>query len=192
MKDLNYDEQCAAPSLEDVWIRRAQAGDSSAFAPLHARHYAAIRAHAERWLPCPHLADDVASETFVFAHRHLGEFTAGTAVAAWLRAIAWQLARAVRDRRAREARLLTRYSEALRLTAPSPAATARGQRRCAHLADALARLPEPQRQLVELCHGEGRTCDEAATLTGRTPVAVRIQLHRTRQQLRRWLASAEN
>ena len=175
MKDLNYDEQCAAPSLEDVWIRRAQAGDSTAFAPLHARHYAGIRAHAERWLPCAHLADDVASETFVFAHPHLGEFTPGTAFAAWLRAIAWQLAR---------------YSEAQDFAAPNPAAATRGQHRRAQLADALARLPAPQQRFIELCYGQGRTGEEAAALTGRTPVAVRIQLHRTRQQLRRWLASS--
>jgi bifunctional DNase/RNase len=49
-------------------------------------------------------------------------------------------------------------------------------------------LPEAQREVVVMHYAEGRTCEEISAITGRSPVAVRVALHRARRQLRERLA----
>jgi RNA polymerase sigma-70 factor (ECF subfamily) len=57
----------------------------------------------------------------------------------------------------------------------------------ARLADALARLPEPQQQAIESVHLKGRSLAETATDMDRTKGAVAALLYRGLQQLRTWL-----
>jgi RNA polymerase sigma factor (sigma-70 family) len=54
--------------------------------------------------------------------------------------------------------------------------------------DAVAVLPDAQRQAVLLHYVDGLSCEEIAALAGTTPGAVRVRLHRARAQLRRDLA----
>lgn len=167
-------------SAEDCEILRAQAGDGAAFAPLMTRHYPAVLAVAAKHAPAPHLADDIASEAFVFAWQNLARFRAGTDFGAWVRSIAWQLARARREREACRLRNLERIAEHSRTQAGREPDSSRAE----DLLAAVATLPRERRQLVMLCDHDGCSSREAAAQLGRTSAWVRTTLHRARQQLR--------
>jgi len=70
-----------------------QAGELDAFERLIESHGSQLRAFVAMKLPVPHLIDEIAHETFVFAYRHIMDFTAGTDFGKWLRAIAFNLIR---------------------------------------------------------------------------------------------------
>lgn len=167
-------------SAEDAEILRAQSGDADAFTPLVNRHRDEVLGVATRHTPVPHLAEDIASETFVFAWQNLARFRVGTDFGAWLRSIAWQLARARRERELCRQRHMERYAEHCR----SESARKPGGSRIVDVLDSLAALPHERRQLVMLCDHDGCTGDEAAARLGRTPAWARTTLHRTRRELR--------
>ena len=78
----------AAEPADDAPLGAAvQAGDVHAFDPLVERHLEAVHAFVALKLPVPHLVDEITHETFVFAFRHLAEFTAGTSFRAYGRAV---------------------------------------------------------------------------------------------------------
>ena len=94
------------PELEqgddDSFVQAVQRGDHENFEPLLDRHLPHVRAFLALKAPIPHLVDELAHETFVFAFRNLGKYTPGTSFRAWLRAIAWNLLRAEVQRFSRE------------------------------------------------------------------------------------------
>ena len=74
-------------------VIRVQKGELSAFEELLKLHSSRLRAFVAMKLPVSHLIDEIAHETFVFAHRHIDDFEAGTDFGKWLRAIAFNLVR---------------------------------------------------------------------------------------------------
>lgn len=169
---------------DDPLIARVQAGDTAAFGLLLDRHLPAVRAFVALKLPVAHLVDEIAHEAFVFAFRHIGEFTVGTSFRAWLRAIAWQLTRAEIQRFAREEQNQSRYAQARLAELAAQADRAASTREAEHLEECLARLPENLRRLLALKYTEGRTSEEIAHAFARTLEWVRVTLFRVRQQLR--------
>lgn len=170
-------------TVEDCEVLHAKSGDTEAFTPLMRRHYADVLGVATRHAPVPHLGEDIASETFIFAWQHFDHFALGGDFGAWVRTIAWQLARARRDREDSRQRHLDRYAEHCATTG-NPAAFAHLQARAAGVLEVLARLRPHRRKVVLLCDYEGRTYEEAAATLGRTSAWVRTTLHRTRGELR--------
>ena len=78
---------------EDDLVVKVQKGDLSAFERLLELHSSHLRAFVAMKLPISHLIDEIAHETFVFSHRHISDFKAGTDFGKWLRAIAFNLIR---------------------------------------------------------------------------------------------------
>jgi RNA polymerase sigma-70 factor (ECF subfamily) len=151
-------------------VAQAKAGDREAFARLYEGHYEAIRRYLCTALRETHEAEDAAQDVFVRALRALPDYEP----------------RNVAIDRARRKR-----------SAPHDPVTF--EERCdADPADALegvlskdalrahiARLPEPQRQIIFLRYAAGYDGNELAALTNRTPAAVR-QIHcRAIAELRR-------
>jgi RNA polymerase sigma-70 factor (ECF subfamily) len=146
---------------------------------------------------------DVVQQTLLEAHEAQAEFRgAGPAQqAAWLRQIlARNLANSVRDfgraKRdvARERSLEATLDEsAARLDAwlaaeqSSPSAQAVHTEQALRLAQALATLPEPQREAVVLRHYQGWPLADISRHLDRTPAAVAGLLHRGLKQLRQLL-----
>ena len=133
-----------------------------------------------------------------------GEHFRGTTEAeeaAWLRQIlARNLANAVRDlgRDKRDvARERSLEESASRLDAwlaaeqSSPSARAERNEEAVRLAEALAALPEAQREVVVLRHCQGWSLAEISRHVGRSPSAVAGLLHRGLQQLRTRLEERE-
>jgi RNA polymerase sigma-70 factor, ECF subfamily len=146
---------------------------------------------------------DAVQQTLLQAHQALGQFrgTEGER-AAWLRRIlARVLANALRDfRRGRrdvgrerslEAALddsSARLADWLAADQSSPSRRARREEDAVRLAEALARLPEAQREALVLQHWQGRSLAEIGAQLGRTPAAVAGLIKRGLKQLRQLLA----
>jgi RNA polymerase sigma-70 factor (ECF subfamily) len=176
-----------APSDEPAdadLLRRVQAGQVEAFAPLLRRHLSSIRAFVALKLPVPHLADEVSHETFVVAYRRIAEFDTTQPFRPWLRAIAWNLVRKELLRFAREQANLSRFKQAQ--IAELTEAVERGPQRdeAIYLEECVADLPENMRRLIEERYRRGLSPDELAEMFGRTSEWVRVTLFRLRKQLR--------
>jgi RNA polymerase sigma-70 factor (ECF subfamily) len=150
---------------------------------------------------------DLVQQTLLRAHQALGQFRGTTAAekAAWLRQIlARTLANAIRDHaRAKRDVALERSLEAslndssARLEAwlvaeqASPSEQAVRNEQLVHLAGALARLPELQREVLILRHCQGWSLAEISAHLGRTRPAVASLLRRGLKQLREQLHVGE-
>jgi RNA polymerase sigma-70 factor (ECF subfamily) len=152
-------------------------------------------------------ASDVVQQTLLKAHEAFAQFRGHepAELAAWLRQIlARTLADLVRDLgRAKRDVALERSLEAAvenssaRLEAwlaadqSSPSQQAIRNEQSVRLAEALARLPEPQRQALVLKHCEDWSLAEIGKHLGRSPAAVASLLRRGLKQLREQLHEQE-
>jgi RNA polymerase sigma-70 factor (ECF subfamily) len=152
-------------------------------------------------------ASDIVQQTLLAAHRDLDQFRGRTVSeqAAWLRQIlAHHLANVLRDLRrdkrdvAREQPLQAALDEsASRLEAwlaaeqSSPSQQAERHERAVRLAEALATLPENQREAVVLRHWHNCSLVEIAERLGCTTAAVTGLLHRGLRNLRKQLHDLE-
>jgi RNA polymerase sigma-70 factor (ECF subfamily) len=152
-------------------------------------------------------ASDVVQQTLLEAHRDLARFRGQTVgeQAAWLRQIlARNLANVVRDLRrdkrdvAREQPLqaaleesASRLEDWLAAEQSSPSQQAERHERAVRLADALAALPENQREAIVLRHWQGCSLVEIGERLGCTTAAVTGLLHRGLRNLRKQLHDLE-
>jgi RNA polymerase sigma-70 factor (ECF subfamily) len=152
-------------------------------------------------------ASDLVQQTLLEAHRDLARFRGRTVgeQAAWLRQIlAHNLANVLRDLRrdkrdvAREQPLQAALDEsASRLEAwlaaeqSSPSQQAQRHERAVRLAEALATLPENQREAVVLRHWHNCSLTEIGERLGCTTAAVTGLLHRGLRNLRKQLHDLE-
>ena len=156
-----------------------------AFVALYERHYPAVLAYVRRRAEEP-VARDVAAETFLAAWRRLDE--ACERGLPWLyRAAALNLRNARRAQR-RQERTAGRLA-ALPPEPPEPdPATRHAEQQV--FAEALARLPEAEREVLRLVVWEQLDLRSAAEVSGCTPGAAAVRLHRARRRLRPFLEPA--
>jgi RNA polymerase sigma-70 factor (ECF subfamily) len=149
---------------------------------------------------------DVVQQTLLEAHAKADQFHGDdSALAAWLRlALANNLrdARRALRREKRDVRREQPLAEAIEqssarlegmLAAPhsSPSQRAVRNEELLALADALVRLPEPQREAIVLHHLQGCSLSETARLLERTDAAVAGLLHRGLKKLRELMSPGE-
>ena len=177
------DSSHAPATADSDLVRTAQAGDHAAFTALLDAHLPHVRTFVALKAPVPQLVDEIAHDAFVFAYRHLDEFTPGTSFRAWVRAIAWNLLRAEVQRFAREQRNLDRLA-AWHVDASLNEVSTEPSTEAEHLQLCLEQLPEPLRELIVLKYREESSTDEIAARLKRSLVWVRVSLFRVRAQLR--------
>ena len=165
-------------------LQRVQRGDVEAFTPLVRRHLPALRAFVALKLPVPHLADEVAHETFVFAFRHILEFDPRRPFRPWLRAVAWSLVRAELQRFAREQVNRSRLEQLQLAELQLGSVEATPPDKADWLEECLGELPAHLRRLIDARYRQGQTTAEIAAHWGRTEEWVRVTLFRARRQLR--------
>jgi RNA polymerase sigma-70 factor, ECF subfamily len=162
--------------------------------------YVVARLHAGPRLQGKFDASDIVQQTLVQALDGLPQLKGrdDAETAAWLRQIlARQLANVVRGlgRQKRDATREQSLENALDQSAsrlemflaaadPSPSQQAQRSEQVLGLADALAALPEAQREAIVGHHLEGRTLAEVGGQMGRTPVAVAGLIKRGLRTLR--------
>ncbi|MBE7500083.1 MAG: sigma-70 family RNA polymerase sigma factor [Verrucomicrobiales bacterium] len=172
------------PAAEDALILRVQHGDLNAFEPLVDLHLPHVRAFIALRTPAAHLVDELAHEVFVYAFRHISEFTAGTSLGTWLRAIAWNLLRAEIQRFSREQSNLTRYAHARRLELADRADAVAGSKEAEVLEQCIEELPATMRRLLDLKYHADHSSEAIARNLNRSTAWVWTTLFRVRQQLK--------
>jgi len=190
------------PSDDDELVRRAQAGERSAFDSIVDRHAARVWRVVWRILRSPEDTDDVVQEVFLTAYRTLQAFRGDAKLSTWLHRIA--VTRAL-NHSARAGERMRRASEPLEADGPDAPAGVRAEvERAAasghphvtplhaletkelmrRLADCLERLPAAWRAVIALRDAESLAYDKIATVLKIDIGTVRSRLSRARASLR--------
>jgi RNA polymerase sigma-70 factor (ECF subfamily) len=172
------------------WI----ATDPAIFEAFYREHVEAIQGFVARRIGDREQAADLTAEIFLAAigaaHRYRPERGAPKA---WLYGIAGKVVAADRRRTGRElaraerlrASELLDEDDAARIEARIEAAA-----ELRRLYEAMDRLAEPERAVLELVAIDELSLTEAAAATGVRPVTARVRLHRARRKLRSELEAA--
>jgi len=172
---------------DEVLMERLREGDVRAFDILFERHAESIHRFLSRRVGDAARAEDLTQETFLSVIRGRGRYLVGRSFRQWLYAIASNAARHdLRAHRREGARLR-------KVAASSPAAAgseAAGVDERA-VRQALALLPDAQREVIVLHAYQGMTFAEIAAVLGTSGVAVRVRAHRGYRRLRELLCHVE-
>ncbi len=170
------------------WMVAAQAGDRVAYQALLKDCVDTIRTVARsKRVPADHL-DDVVQETLITIHRVRQTYDPARSFSAWLAAIATHRSIDVMRRYQRHAsRELNKEDDydGFEDQAPDALSGVDRAQQAAAVRRAIADLPPGQREAVErLALGE-QSLAEASAVTGRTTSALKVNLHRALNNLRK-------
>lgn len=185
----------APPPEETTLLTRLKQGEESAFEEMVTSQTARLLSVARRILRCEEEARDAVQETFLSAFRALERFEGGCRLSTWLHRItinACLMKLRSRGRRPEASidDLLPRFDSeghpASFFEAWSEGADEALERKETRLLvrSLIDRLPETYRTALLLRDIEDLDNEEAATLLGITPNAMKIRVHRARQALR--------
>jgi RNA polymerase sigma-70 factor (ECF subfamily) len=194
-------------TLAAEWLRQARQGDREALGRLLEAQRAALHRLAERQLDERIAvrvdASDVIQQTFLEAHRSFPQFAGRDArdLAAWVQGILdHKVAAAIRDHTLLQKRTVRRersmddsragkgpLKQELDGGLSSPSQKVMRGEEAERLTQALAALPDDQREAVRLRHLEGWALADIARHLGRTPAATAGLIKRGMQTLRRRL-----
>lgn len=185
-----------ATAADGPLVALAAAGDAGAFRMLVERHERRIVALLHRLCGCPEQALDLAQETFLSAHRHLGSFRHESRFSTWLHAIAVNQARAAGRRRRPQASLDATAADGRPVFAepaadlPPVSAGLEREDLARRIAAVLERLDARYREVVVLADMQDASYEEIAETLDIPVGTVRSRLHRGRTELRALLANA--
>ena len=155
--------------------RRAATGDDAAFGFLVRQHQSPLRGYLRRLTRGNHaLADDLAQETFLEAHRKLAQFTGKGSFSGWLYAIAWS--RFLMETRKRKLEPLDDMDERIAQECDPGLKL--------NLEKALALLRPPQRSALTLCFALGIPHEEAAEVMKVPLGSLKSHIARGREKLK--------
>jgi RNA polymerase sigma factor (sigma-70 family) len=170
----------------------AQAGDRSAYESLLRDCIPFIKRVARRQGVAPDRIDDVVQETLLTVHRARQTYDPGRSFTAWLRTIAQR--RAI-DGLRRHGRTDMReiHAPLAYENYPDPGGDREGADGIdgAVVGRAVATLPPGQREAVQQLAVRGLSLAQAATATGRTAGALKVNLHRALKTLRAQLGGQD-
>jgi RNA polymerase sigma-70 factor (ECF subfamily) len=174
------------------WMAAAQAGDSEAYRKLLTTIQPLIRRMVRSRIQEAAPADDVVQNALLSIHRGRATYRPERPFGPWMRAIVRNsITDHFRERKRRGDREASLPVEdwpdenAVTHVGDSPALAP-------ELQDALAALPEKQRQAVTLIQIEGLSVAEAALRAGVSPGAMKVRAHRGYRAMRDGLASARS
>jgi RNA polymerase sigma-70 factor (ECF subfamily) len=186
---------CVAQANEAELVRRAQAGDTGAFATLVAEHQGFVYNLAWRTLGDLHEAENIAQEAFVRAWLALPRFRQQAQFRTWLYRIVINLCYNHLPRLRRD---LAALSEAELIAAGVPdealadlAAGVEADERRHFLHRQIEALPESYRLLITLRYQHELSYEEIAHVTSLPLGTVKTGLFRARTQLRQALRAFE-
>jgi RNA polymerase sigma-70 factor (ECF subfamily) len=162
-------------------------GESAAFEPLVRRYLRPAFTIAHRLLGHREDAEDVVQEAFLAALSNLESFDRSRRFGPWFYRIVWTRGLNLRKSRSRRQTEPLEHAEPATAT-PSPALDAERASLKVAVSEALGRLPERQRVVVQLFDLDGFSGVEIAEMLGLSPGTVRWYLHEGRRALRDLLA----
>lgn len=167
-------------STDDTLAQLAAAGDTAAFGSLVRIHQSKVRGFLRRLTRGDAaLADDLAQETFLEAHRKVAQYRGEGSFGSWLCGIAWS--RFLMERRKRKEEPLDTVPETGSMDA-GPAIIAR-----LDLERAMARLSAEERAALTLCYALGHSHGEAAEILSLPLGTVKSHVLRGREKLKAML-----
>jgi phosphoribosylaminoimidazole-succinocarboxamide synthase len=164
------------------------ASDPDAFELFYREHFDAVRRFVVRRVGDPHLAADVIADVFVAALSSANAYRPeqGEPIR-WLYGVARNVVAGERRRSARERMAVRRVSGRALLDADDLADLIEridAEAASRELYEAMDRLADDDRCLLELVALDGLATREAARIVGLTQVTARVRLHRARRVLR--------
>ena len=171
------------PVMEDEaeLIRRAQKGDSPAFAHLIDRYYERLHRFLFRLTRDTHLSEDLTQETFLKAFANLSRFQAGSYFKAWLFRIAhnnW-----VSHHRATKKVRDTLPEEISEENEEEPLDLLIGKESLTRISEAIEQLPEDYRIAFLLRIDEQLSFREIGEILGLTEETARWRVFKARRML---------
>ncbi|WP_374571663.1 RNA polymerase sigma factor [Phenylobacterium sp.] len=171
---------------DEALVARVGKGEPDAVRALMARKLPRLMSLAQRMLGDAAEAEDVVQETFVRAWRQAPNWKPGAArFDTWLHRVALNLCY---DRLRRRREVATDDPPERPDEGPAPDRGLEAQDVGRRVAEAMARLPDRQREAITLCHYQEMTNIEAAALMGVSVDALESLLARGRRGLRAALA----
>lgn len=184
----------ANPSDEEL-MRRLQAGEDAALAPLMQHWEGPVKRFIFRLVGNPTEAEDLAQEVFVRVYTKRASYRTGAKFSTWCFSIAANQAKnRLRWWRRRPALSLEAWAEAGGVAADESASGAQASQvavqseRLAAVRQAVAALPVDLRTALVLFEYEQQSVNEIAEALHCTPKAVENRLYRARQKLGQALA----
>ena len=174
-----------ADESEKSLVTRVQDGELDAFEQLLERHASHLRAFVAMKLPIPHLIDEIAHETFVFAHRHITDFEAGTDFGKWLRAIAFNLIRKETLRFQRSVKNTEKFLDHCVVENISTRGIVPESPVVIFLEECLDKLPDRQKKLLRHKYNLSESSREISENFEQSEAWVRTTLCRVRNALRK-------
>ncbi|HEY4450399.1 MAG TPA: sigma-70 family RNA polymerase sigma factor [Solirubrobacteraceae bacterium] len=174
-------------------VRRAQAGELTAFEQLAGAHTDRLYAVVVRLVGDRTEAEDVVQESLLRAWRGIGRFQGHAMFSTWLYRIAVNECNRALERRLRHGVVLPVDEESIQVPAPAddgPASQAEQEELREGLDTAIAGLDPPYRTALVLRDIEGLSTREAAKIAGVGEAAFKSRLHQARLKVRAALGDA--
>ncbi len=177
-------------------MQRYQDGDASAFRELYALLAPRLLGYLLKMARSRALADDLLQQTFLKVHRARAAYVRGADPLPWIYSIAH---RTFIDETRRKKRAIVNVGNGEDM--PEVVAGLDGQTAASRdesrvdpelakaALDALAQLPDAQREAVVLTKLDGKSVAEAAEIAGTTVGAMKVRAHRGYEALRKLLGT---
>lgn len=176
--------QAEQPWAKDVILaRRCASGEADAVEQLYREHRASVHSMARLHASQPSTTDDLVHDTFVRALELLPRYRGDAPMGAWLRGIAFNLARTERRRSLRRFGLLRRHA----LPPAHIPARPDGRGPLRVLEQLIFRLPEPEREAFCLRSLQELSLGEVSALLGTSVSTASDRDRRAKQKLRAWM-----
>lgn len=160
----------------------AQGGDQAAYNRLLKAMVPLIRKVARRRIDDPSLIEDVVQDTLLTIHRVRATYDPSRPILPWVSAIA--ASRAIDALRKRGRRLAREVHDDDALNAYADDAVSYDTGAAQNIRDRLSRLPDRQREMVEMVHLREMSLNDAAKHSQLSIGAVKSLLHRALVRLR--------
>ena len=162
--------------------------DPAAFEAFYRRHVGDVSRFIARRVDDPYTAADLTADVFlaIIDSAHTYRPDRGSAIA-WAYGVAHNVVAAERRRARRESTATGRIAGRRLLESADIARLEEridAERSARRVYEALAGVPEPTRQLLELVAVDGLPVAEAAAAVGLSPLVARVRLHRARKYVR--------
>ncbi|HTL37062.1 MAG TPA: RNA polymerase sigma factor [Kofleriaceae bacterium] len=178
-------------------MARYQDGDANAFRQLYAEVAPRLLGYLLKMARSRALADDLLQQTFLKIHRARAAYVRDADPLPWIYSIAH---RTFIDETRKKKRAIVNVASDPDGTVPDVPATITGDpvgavdepvdsEEAKAALDALAKLPEQQREAVVLTKLEGKSVAEAAEIAGTTVGAMKVRAHRGYEALRKLLGA---
>jgi RNA polymerase sigma-70 factor (ECF subfamily) len=167
---------------DDVLIERIAGGDRLAMQVLFARHHVRVYRFVLRLVRNEATAEDLISEVFLDVWRQAGKFEGRSAVSTWMLSIARFKALSALRRRP-EAELDEETAERIEDDADDPETTLAKKDKSSQLRQALERLSNEHREIIDLVYYHEKSVEEVAEIVGIPAATVKTRMFYARKKL---------